>query len=46
MTFGVAFVVPSDRPLSPVAQAFTDLVAATYGEPRLFQRGQSPQAPE
>jgi DNA-binding transcriptional LysR family regulator len=33
MTFGVAFVVPSDRPLSPVAQAFADLVAATYGEP-------------
>jgi DNA-binding transcriptional LysR family regulator len=33
VTFGVAFVVPSDRPLSPVAQAFTDLVAATYGEP-------------
>jgi DNA-binding transcriptional LysR family regulator len=33
MTFGVAFVVPSDRPLSPVTQAFADLVAATYGEP-------------
>jgi DNA-binding transcriptional LysR family regulator len=34
MTFGVAFVVPSDRPLSPVAQAFADLVAATHREAR------------
>jgi hypothetical protein len=33
MTFGVALVVPSDRPLSPVAKAFADLVGATYGEP-------------
>ena len=33
MTFEVAFVVLSDRPLSPVAKAFADLVGATYGEP-------------
>jgi DNA-binding transcriptional LysR family regulator len=29
VTFTVAFVVPSDRPLSPVTQAFADLVATT-----------------
>jgi hypothetical protein len=31
MTFGVAFVVPSDQPLSPVAKAFADLVGAKPG---------------
>jgi len=29
-TFTVAFIVPADRPLSPVTQAFADLVATTY----------------
>jgi hypothetical protein len=29
-TFTVAFVVPAGRPLSPVTQAFADLVAATH----------------
>jgi DNA-binding transcriptional LysR family regulator len=32
-TFSMAFVVPSDRPLSPVTQAFAGLVAAAYQEP-------------
>lgn len=30
ITFSMAFVVPSDRPLSPVAQAFADLVADAH----------------
>jgi len=29
-TFTVAFVVPAGRPLSPVTQAFADLVATTH----------------
>ena len=29
-TFTVAFIVPADRPLSPVTQAFADLVTATH----------------
>ena len=29
-TFSVAFIVPADRPLSPVTRAFTDLVTATH----------------
>jgi DNA-binding transcriptional LysR family regulator len=33
ITFSMAFVVPSDRPLSPVTRAFADLVAAAYQEP-------------
>jgi hypothetical protein len=32
-TFSMAFIVPSDRPLSPVTRAFAELVAATYQEP-------------
>ena len=31
--FTVAFVVPGDRPLSPVTRAFADLVAAAYPGP-------------
>jgi DNA-binding transcriptional LysR family regulator len=33
ITFSMAFIVPSDRPLSPVTRAFAELVAATYQEP-------------
>jgi DNA-binding transcriptional LysR family regulator len=33
-TFSVAFVVPADRPLSPVTRAFADLVAAAHAEVR------------
>ena len=33
ITFSMAFVVPSDRPLSPVTQAFASLVAAAHREP-------------
>jgi DNA-binding transcriptional LysR family regulator len=33
ITFSMAFVVPSDRPLSPVTQAFAHLVAAPREEP-------------
>jgi hypothetical protein len=29
-TFTVAFIVPADRPLSPVTQAFADLVTTTH----------------
>jgi hypothetical protein len=29
-TFTVAFIIPADRPLSPVTQAFADLVTATH----------------
>jgi DNA-binding transcriptional LysR family regulator len=32
-TFSMAFIVPSDRPLSPVTRAFAELVAVTYQEP-------------
>jgi DNA-binding transcriptional LysR family regulator len=32
-TFTVAFIVPADRPLSPVTQAFADLVAASRQQP-------------
>jgi DNA-binding transcriptional LysR family regulator len=34
IAFGMAFVVPSDRPLSPVTRAFANLVAATYPDPQ------------
>jgi DNA-binding transcriptional LysR family regulator len=30
--FSMAFIIPSDRPLSPVTRAFADLVAAAYPE--------------
>jgi DNA-binding transcriptional LysR family regulator len=33
ITFSMAFVVPSDRPLSPVTRAFADLVTTTREEP-------------
>jgi DNA-binding transcriptional LysR family regulator len=32
-TFSVAFIVPADRPLSPVTQAFADLVTASRQQP-------------
>jgi DNA-binding transcriptional LysR family regulator len=32
-TFNMAFIVPADRPLSPVTRAFTDLVATVRGQP-------------
>jgi DNA-binding transcriptional LysR family regulator len=32
-TFTVAFIVPADRPLSPVTQAFADLVTDMYQQP-------------
>jgi len=33
ITFSMAFIVPGDRPLSPVTRAFADLVATTQQEP-------------
>ena len=33
ITFSMAFIVPSDRPLSPVTRAFADLVTTTHQEP-------------
>ena len=33
ITFSVAFIVPRDRPLSPVTRAFADLVTTTHQEP-------------
>jgi DNA-binding transcriptional LysR family regulator len=33
VTFNVTFVVPSNRPLSPVTRAFADLVRATHQRP-------------
>jgi DNA-binding transcriptional LysR family regulator len=33
ITFSMAFIVPADRPLSPVTRAFADLVTTTRQEP-------------
>jgi DNA-binding transcriptional LysR family regulator len=40
--FTVAFVVPRDRPLSPVTRAFADVVAAAYPGPAAGSSGTNP----
>jgi DNA-binding transcriptional LysR family regulator len=44
-TFSMAFVVPSDRPLSPVTRAFADLVATTREEPAELGPPSAAEAP-